>query len=143
MLFGCDSGEQEIIVVPKEYKGYVLIIFNQKNGSPKKYEGKKRVYEIPQSGVLKTQFTGNMGWREFPEYYYEKVAPENKLPSFGEIKKVPMDTVVGFMGANGTVKKSVDSEERIEFVEFYIGTKSQIEKAQQQLEKLDIVKLAQ
>ena len=54
-----------------------------------------------------------------------------------------MDTVVGFMGANGTVKKSVDSEERIEFVEFYIGTKSQIEKAQRQLEKLDIVKIAQ
>lgn len=143
MLFSCDSGEQEIIVIPKEYKGYVLIIFNQKDGNPIKYEGKKRVYEIPQSGILKTQFKSNDGWREFTEYYYEKIAPENKLSSFAEIKKVPKDTIVGFMGANGTVKKSAESEERIEFVEFYIGTKSQIEQAQQELEKLNIVKLAQ
>lgn len=143
MLFSCDSGEEEIIVIPENYTGYVLIIFNQKDGIPIKYEGEKRVYEIPQNGVLKTQFTGNEGWREFPEYYYERITPDNKLASFVEIKKVPIDTIVGFMGANGTVKKSAESEERIEFVKFYIGTKSQIEQAQQELEKLDIVKLAQ
>ena len=143
MLFSCDSGEQEIIVIPKEYKGYVLIIFNQKDGNPIKYEGKKRVYEIPQSGILKTQFKSNDGWREFTEYYYEKIAPENKLSSFAEIKKVPKDTIVGFMGANGTVKKSADSEEWIEFVEFYIGTKSDIEQYQIEIEKLNIVQLAQ
>jgi hypothetical protein len=144
MLSSCDTnGEQEIIVAPNNFKGYIIVIFNQKEGTPIKYEGKKRVYEIPQNGILKTQFKVNDGWREFAEYYYEKIAPENELPSFVEIEKVPTDTIAGFMGANGTVKKDSESEERLEFSEFYIGTKSDIEQAQEQVEKLDILKLAE
>ncbi|RXK85818.1 DUF6843 domain-containing protein [Filimonas effusa] len=144
MLSSCgNSGEQEIIVVPKNFKGYIIIIFNQKSGMSIKYEGKKRVYEIPPNGILKTQFAGNYGWREFAEYYYEKIIPENKLSSYAEIKKVPTDTIVGFMGATGTVKKSTESEERLEFIEFYIGTKSDIEQAQKQAAKLDIVKITE
>ncbi len=143
MLFSCDNGEQEIIVVPKDYTGYVLIIHNQEDGSPAKYSGEKRVYEIPENGILKTQFKFNHGWREFAEYYYENIGSENELPSFAEIKKVPEDKIVGFMGASGTVKKNADSEERLEFVEFYIGTKAQIKEARKQLEKLDIAKLVE
>ena len=143
MLSGCDSGKQEIIIAPKDFKGYVLIIFNQKDGKPTQYEGKKRVYEIPQNGILRTQFTGNYGSVGFAEYYYEKIISENKLPSFVEIEKTPINTVVGFRGATGTVKKSADSEEWIEFVEFYIGTKSDIEQYQIEIEKLNIVQLAQ
>ena len=45
------------------------------------------------------------------------------------------------MGANGTVKKDSKNEDRIEFSEYYIGTKSEIEQAQEQVEKLDIPKL--
>jgi hypothetical protein len=142
MLTSCTNGEQEVIVVPKNFKGYIIIIHNQKNGMQKKYEGKKRVYEIPQNGILKTQFNVNDGWQQFAEFYYEKIAPENKLSTFAEIVKVPVDTIAGFMGASGTVKKSSESEERIEFSEFYIGTKLEIEQAQEQVEKLDIVKLA-
>jgi len=144
MLSSCNNiGEQEIIVVPKDFKGYIIIIFNQKNGTPTKYEGKKRVYEIPSNGILRTQSNVNDGWQEFAEFYYEKIIPENKLPSYAEIKKVPTDTIVGFMGATGTVKKSSESEEHIEFSFYYIGTKSDIEQAQEQTEKLDIVKLAE
>ena len=143
MLFSCDIGEQEIIVVPKDYTGYVLVIFNQKDGIPTKYKGKKRVYEVPENGILKTQFAGNYGSVGFAEFYQGKIAPENKLPLFIEIDQAPKDRVIGSRGPTGTVQKSVDSEERIEFVEFYIGTRSQIIQAEQELEKLDIVKLAQ
>jgi hypothetical protein len=143
MLFGCDNGEQEIIVAPKGYKGYIVIIFNQKDGQPAKYEGKKRVYEIPQSGILKTQFTANYGWREFAEYYYGKIASENRLPSFAKIEKVPADTVGGFMGANGNANKDYEGKETVEYSLYYIGTRSDIERTQEQAEKLDIVKLAE
>ena len=142
MISSCiANGEQEVIVVPKNFKGYIVIIFNQKEGTPIKYEGKKRVYEIPKNGILRTQFKINDGWREFAEYYYESITPENKLPSFAEIKKNPTDSIVGLMGANGTVKMNSKSEERLEFCEFYIGNKSDIEQAQEQVEKLDILKL--
>jgi hypothetical protein len=48
--------EGEIHLIPKGYEGPVIIVFNQKTGKPVKYENGSRVYEIPASGVLKTQF---------------------------------------------------------------------------------------
>lgn len=143
-LFACvNGGEEEVIIVPKGYRGYVLIILNQKNGEAVKYEDKKRVYEIPSNGVLKTQFMGNYGWRGLTEFYYEKIAPENKLPSFAEFKKIPAGIVVGFIGSNGSIKKNSKGEERIEFVQYYIGTKTDIIEAQESIQKLDILKLAE
>lgn len=44
IMIGCSTGgEQEVLVVPKNFKGYVLVIFDQKNGQPIRYIGKKRV----------------------------------------------------------------------------------------------------
>lgn len=136
-----DIGENEIIIVPRDFKGYAIVVYDQKHGMPVKYEGNKRVYEIPQTGILRTQFKPNNGWKRFPEYYYERIAPENKLPSFTDINSAPIDKIVGFMGATGTVKKDDYSEDRIVFSEFYIGTKSEVKQAQEQVAKLDIVKL--
>jgi hypothetical protein len=136
-------GEQEAVVVPDNYKGYIVVIFNQKNGDPIKYEGKKRVYEIPQDGILKTQFEPNDGWRESSEFYYEKIAPENKLLSFAELKEVPEDTIVGLMGGIGTMKKNDYNEDRFVYALFYIGTKSDIEQSQEQVEKVDFLKQAE
>jgi len=136
-------GEQEVVVVPDNYKGYIVVIFNQKNGEPIKYEEGKRVYEIPQDGILKTQFEPDEGWREFPEFYYEKIVPENKLCSFAELKEVPADTIVGLMGALGTMQKNDYNEDRFVYALFYIGTKSEIEQAQEQVEKVDFLKQAE
>ena len=143
MLVGCDTGEQEIIIVPKDYTGYILVIFNQEEGEPVRYEGRKRVYEIPQNGILKTQFSGNYGSVGFAEFYYKNIDPGNKLSSFAEMEKVPGNTVVGFRGPTGTVKKSRENDDRIEFVEFYVGSKAQIDQAREDIKKLDIVKLAE
>jgi hypothetical protein len=50
------QAEPEIHLLSKDYRGPIIIIFGQKSGSPEKYEGENRVYEIPESGVLRTQF---------------------------------------------------------------------------------------
>ncbi len=134
-------GETEIIIVPRNFKGYAIVVYDQKDSMPVKYDGNKRIYEIPQTGILRTQFNIDTGWREFPEYYYERIATENKVPTFANINSVPIDKTVGLMGAIGTVKKDAYSEDRIVFSVFYIGTKSEIEQAQEQVAKLDIVKL--
>jgi len=143
-MIGCNfAGEQEVIIVPRDFKGYIIVFLNERNGTPPKYSGTKRVYDVPQNGVLKTQFKYNDGWRELPEYYYDKIAPENKLKSYAVIENVPIDTVVGFMGAGGTIKKSEHSDDRLEFSLFFIGTKSEIEEAKEKVEKLDFVKLSE
>ena len=140
ILSSCGAnGEQEVVVVPQNFRGYIIIIFNQKNGSPPKYEGKKRVYEIPRSGILITQFEPNEEWQTFPEYYDGKIAPENKLSSFAEIEKVPVDTIVGFMGAAGSMRKKGYNEDRFMFAQFFVGTKADIKYAQKQTEKADFV----
>jgi hypothetical protein len=77
------------------------------------------------------------------EYYYGKIRPANKLPSFAEIEKVPMDTVVGFMGANGNANKDYAGKETIEYSFYYIGARSDIVQSQEQAERLEIVKLAE
>ena len=117
MLLGCDTGEQEIIIAPRNYTGYIIVIFNQDDGQPVKYAGKKRVYEIPSDGVLKTQFNINNGWSDYPEFYYETINPENRLPSkiLSEIETLPTDTIVGFKGATGSIRKNNYNDERVRF----------------------------
>ncbi len=144
LLTNCNLvGEQEVIVTPKNFKGYILVIYNQEHGSPVKYIGRKRLYEIPQNGILKTQFKINTGWHELTEFYSEKIAPENKLKSLITIDSIPTDTIVGFIGPNGTVRKNSTSEYRIEFCEYFIGDKSDIEVAREQIQKLDIAELGE
>ncbi len=143
MFLGCNNGDKEVIILPKNYRGYVVIIYNQKAGVQAKYENGKRIYEIPSSGILKTQFDGNYGLREFTEYYFEKIAPENKIPSYVEFVKMPSNTIIGFMGATGNANKDYEGKQTVEYTLYYVGTKSDIERAIEQAERLDIVTLAE
>jgi len=62
--------EPEVHLIPSGYAGPVVIAFDQENGTAKRYEDGKRVYEIPPSGVLRTQFAPNSGTRQHWEFYY-------------------------------------------------------------------------
>jgi hypothetical protein len=69
-----NQAEPETHLIPKGYKGYVIIIFDEKNGVPEKYENGSRVYEIPSDGVLRTQFKKQKGWiapGKVNYYYYD------------------------------------------------------------------------
>ena len=67
--------EPEIHLIPKNYKGPVIIIFDDKQGNPEKYENDNRVYEISQDGILRTQFKkqqGSIAPGNLKYYYYDK-----------------------------------------------------------------------
>jgi len=72
-LISCSMGKGEIHLIPNHYEGAVLIVFNVPDGTPEKYEDGKRVYEIPENGILKTQFTFSSDWivSSNLEYYYD------------------------------------------------------------------------
>lgn len=141
ILTGCSFGDGDILIIPKNFKGYILIIYDQKSGVLPKQDGRKTVYEIPSNGVLKTQLAVNTGWREPNEYYYEKIMPQNKLPSFDMSQEIPAGSVVGVQGASGGANKDYEGKEVVRYTFFYIGTKSEIEQYKEQAEKLDILKL--
>lgn len=143
LLFSCATGEDEVYIVPKNYTGYVVIIYDQKKGAEPKYEGKKRVYEIPSNGILKTQFTGNYEWSHFPEFYYEKIAPENKIPFTVEPKNIPTNTIVVLSGVSGGANKDLAGKEVVRYKLYYIGNSAQIDTAYEAANKLDIAKLGE
>lgn len=141
LFYSCNGGDKEVIIVPKNYRGYIVIIYNQKSGEKIKYEDRKRIYEIPSTGILKTQFEANYGLREFTEYYFDKIGDSSKIPSYANFKTIPSNIVVGFIGASGNANKDYEGKKTVEYSLYYIGTKDEIIKAVQQAEKLDIASI--
>lgn len=141
-LLSCRQiGEQEIYLLPKGYTGRVLVILNQKDGAPKKYEGKSRVYEIPETGILKTQFSNNEGWAELPQFYYDRIDKQNQIPVKVDYKDISLDEVNATLVSTGIAYKNIDGTGEIKFTECYVGTKSQIDEASQEAEKRNVVDL--
>lgn len=141
LFFSCNSGDEEVIIVPKNYTGYIVIIYNQKNGESVKYENGKRVYQIPSNGILKTQFKGNYGLRDFTKYYFNNISDSNKIPSFIDFNAIPTQLVVGLKGSNGNANIDFKGKETVEFSLYYIGTKEDILLSIEKAEKLDILTL--
>lgn len=145
LVFSClgckQKGEQEIYLLPKGYTGLVLIILNQKDGSPKKYEGKARVYEIPETGILKTQFSSNEGWTELPQFYYDRINKQNQIPVKIDYKDISLDEANATLASTGVAYKNIGGTGEIMFKQCYVGTKSQIDDASQKAEKLNVADL--
>jgi hypothetical protein len=72
------KAEPEAYIIPYRFQGIVYILFGKKNGIPVKYENNRRVYEIPNDGILKTQFTTNDGFINRIYYYLD--ADGRKIP---------------------------------------------------------------
>jgi hypothetical protein len=51
------SASSNVFLIPEGFKGRVLIVHSCEDGLEKELEGMRRVYRIPASGVLKTQFS--------------------------------------------------------------------------------------
>jgi hypothetical protein len=65
----CSFGEDETYIIPTNYTGPVIVLFNQSTGKPEKYNNGKRIYEIDKNGILKTQFVFQEGFRDINYKY--------------------------------------------------------------------------
>ena len=74
------KAEDTVRLIPEGYIGSVLVIFNQENGEPKEYEEGKRIYRIPENGVLKTQFEPNYGMQNHQFFYVDKKRSRTEIP---------------------------------------------------------------
>lgn len=93
LFINCKRTENTVTLIPDNYVGTVKIWFNQKNGIEEKYEKDKRVYEIPENGVLKTKFRPQFGYH-FPEYYYiSKSGKRTEIKKILNINKQVLDTI--------------------------------------------------
>jgi len=92
-FISCSKTENTLTLIPDGYIGTIQIWFNQENGIEEKYEGEKRVYEIPENGILKTKFSPQFGYH-FPEYYYvSKNGQRTKIQPISDLNKKVLDTI--------------------------------------------------
>ncbi|MGV8993658.1 MAG: DUF6843 domain-containing protein [Flavobacterium sp.] len=68
----------ERYLFPENFRGVVYVVFDQENGKEKEYEGIHRVYRIPESGILFTQFSKNEEVYSFQEFFFVDSSGERK-----------------------------------------------------------------
>jgi len=136
LLLSCNRVEDQIFILPKNYTGYILVIYNQPLlGEEIKYKRGKRVYEIPANGILKTQFTSQIGLFN-SEFYYGKVASENRIPYRFANEDKPIDSIIVCGGSRGTQGKVV-------YDLYDVGTREQRKQANKLAEMLGIESLTE
>ena len=140
-FIGCSKKEEVIYIVQEGYTGYVVVLYNQTDGVDEKYEGDKRVYEIPSTGILKTKFGADYGWSEFPEFYYGEVDESNRIPYVYDFDQVPSDNVVSFGGTTGIANKDLEGTSSVKFTNYHIGNKEQIRGSVERANSIDYVRL--
>gem|GEM_PF-690254 len=69
IVYFFSKAEPEEFIIPNDYQGEVLVFFEQHDGAPIKYSDGKRIYEIPDDGILFTQFKWNVGFSNRRFYF--------------------------------------------------------------------------
>jgi hypothetical protein len=64
------SGEEELFLLPDHFHGVVILLFDRADGQVRRYEYGKRVYQVPATGVLRTQFPPNSSVHPLPTFHY-------------------------------------------------------------------------
>jgi len=88
--------EKEIYLIPKNFKGKIIVFFDQKGGMPIQYEDSARIYKIPNSGFLRSQFPANGGCmsdNRIKFFYSDSLGNRTPCEYFLDIdiKKIPTE----------------------------------------------------
>lgn len=73
------KGEDSIYLIPENYEGNLLIVFNQQEGEETLYENKERIYHFGTSGILKTKFQSNYGIQNNFYFYLDSLGTRTRL----------------------------------------------------------------
>ncbi len=130
VLFSGCCGQRELTLLPDGYEGPVVILLSAHDGQPPEYRGKTRVYRIPESGVLKTQFAAYSGYVT-PTFHYAR--GDTLLQSLRELDGPTMSSadtgVYVFLYELGTFGKdpSQDTLHDRQYLSFLVGHVSDAE----------------
>jgi|SoiMethySBSTD1v2_1073268.scaffolds.fasta_scaffold1674326_2 hypothetical protein len=134
----CNVADNERYLVPDGFNGRVLILFNRSDGAPKEYDGRTRIYRVPESGVLKTQFAPNEGWHEFPKVFHLGKS-EYELPVVMDPNSDKPKVPYACCWSLGIFQKDPNSKQ-FSYGVFYVGTDEQISFEWERAEKEDLGK---
>ena len=112
--------EPETYLIPTGFKGKVNIIFNQFNGAAVKYESGRRVYEIPNNGILLTQFEDEDGLINHQYYYIDSTGNRQTLKIDLEDNISNPSEVGIFRDGTLGVYGNSDNPKSLSYQEFYV-----------------------
>tara|TARA_R110001583_G_scaffold132424_1_gene284369 strand:+ start:255 stop:704 length:450 start_codon:yes stop_codon:yes gene_type:complete len=93
LSIGCTQSEDTITLIPNDFRGTIKINFNKENGTDKSFEKNKRIYKIPESGILNTKFEPQFGYH-FQEYYLvSKDGKRTEISAILNLNKEIKDTL--------------------------------------------------
>ena len=73
------QGENCIYLIPRDYEGNLIIIYDQKEGKDPVYDNQTRVYTFDKSGVLTTKFKANYGIQQNQYYYVDSLGSRTNI----------------------------------------------------------------
>jgi hypothetical protein len=136
VFVSCKNPEPADFLIPKGYSGRTAVVFEQKQGERPKYEGGRRIYEIPDNGILLTQFKAEHGFVDYRYFLVDKNGNKTLLPIYefeynkdGTTKYVVQDKEkVGIFGHGTTIAFTEPGEDPTHLVfnqpglEFFVST---------------------
>ena len=117
-LAGCERfREPEIFLIPENYRSEVYIIYDQPCSAAVEYEGNRRVYRIPENGILLTEFKYDRGTMNQQYFLVDSTGKRKKLfvlrhddnPRLTKNPRQPMpdEVVIGNGGSGGRMEKDI------------------------------------
>jgi hypothetical protein len=127
----------EIFLIPTGYRGGIHIVMNESCGRAPSMEEKKRVYIIPENGILISSFKMESGIIDCEFYYIDAkgnraLIPKMMMSDFNEEtttkrneNEPPRDQVGIFQWGN-TGNAQYENEKEFVFYSFYVGTYTEV-----------------
>ena len=82
LAFEISKAEPETFLIPKDLRGEIVIFYDESCGQSPIYENGGRIYKIPESGVLVTQFKKNRGYLDRKFYLVDENGNRIEIPQF-------------------------------------------------------------
>ena len=118
-IYSCsDERVPETFLIDKDFRGDFYIIYNQKGAQKEKFEGDARVYKIPKTGVLFTEFEPD--WRGMTYHNGRTSQRFYLVDEHGTRKEVTELDIHKFEG-EAPINPKMDSFARDSVVAFFIA----------------------
>lgn len=82
LSFYLNKAEPETFLIPQNYRGEIVIYMNEECGLEPVFENGRRVYAIPDTGVLITKFGKNRGYLDRKFYLVDEAGKRTEIPLF-------------------------------------------------------------
>jgi hypothetical protein len=77
-----NKAEPETYLIPKDHRGNIVVFFDETCGSEPIFESGRRIYQIPNTGVLITKFKMNNGYLDQKIYFVDDSGARIQIPFF-------------------------------------------------------------